>query len=151
VESCVWQLISMPLQRRSRQSRRMTYTDKRKFNTVVEDQPVSMRDLYESIFHSEGLQGKHDRAELCEASLYRRRRPITKIFRNSKYAPGLDDIEEMDETLAENGTHVRTSSPTTMSLHSLHKERIRNTRGKTKRSRSRKMSTRSSLDALPES
>ncbi len=140
----------MPLQRRSRQSRRMTYTDKRKSNTVVEDQPVSMRDLYESIFNSEGLQGRHDRAELCEAGLYRRRRPITKIFRNSKYAPSLDDIEEMDEIVAENGTHVRTSSPT-MSLRSLHKERIRNTTGKTRRSRSRKLSIRSNIDALSES
>lgn len=144
---------SMPLQRRSRQSRRMTYTDKRKSATVVEDQPVSMRDLYESIFNSEGLQGRHDRVELCDAAVYRRRRPITKIFRNSKYIPSLDDIEETDESsAAENGN--RSSSPT-ISLHSLHKERIRNTKGKSKRSRSRRMSTRSqtrsTMDTLSES
>ena len=146
----------MPLQRRSRQSRRMTYTDKRKSVTVVEDQPVSMRDLYESIFNSEGVQGRHDRAELSDAALYRRRRPITKIFRDSKYIPSLDDIEEMDETLtAENGSSVYRSSSPTISLHSLHKERIRNTKGKSKRSRSRRMSTRSrsrpTMDKLSES
>ena len=128
----------------------MTYTDKRKSHTpAVEDKPVSMRDLYESIFTSEGLQGRHDRADLCEANLYRRRRPITKIFRNSKYMPSLDDIEETDEILDENGNHVsaRTSNPT-MSLHSLHKERIRNTYGKARRSRSRKLSTRSNVDCM---
>ena len=142
----------MPLQRRNRQSRRMSYTDKRKVNTIVEDQPVSMRDLYESIFYSEGLQGRHDRTELCDdASLYRRRRPITKIFRNSRYIPSLDDIEETDETSStENGVHVRSSSPT-ISLHSLHKERIRNSRGKARRSRSRRLSTRSSVDTISDS
>jgi hypothetical protein len=136
----------MPLQRRNRQSRRMTYTDKRKSHTTVEDQPVSMRDLYESIFNSEGLRGRHDRADLCEVNSYRRRRPITKIFRNSRYMPSLDDIEETDEISDENGNHVhaRTSSPI-MSLRSLHKERIRNTKGKGRRARSRKLSTRSNV------
>lgn len=128
----------------------MSHMDRRKVETVVEDQPVSMRDLYERTFHSEGLQGRHDRAEMMETVSYRRRRPITKIFRNSRYIPSLDDIEELDENSTENGVFVvRNSSP--MSLHSLHKERIRNSKGKSKRSRSRRLSTRGNLENIKES
>lgn len=131
----------------------MNYTDRRKFNSVVEDQPVSMRDLYESIRHPEDLQGRHDRVELHEASLYRRRRAITKIFRDSRYVPSLDDIEEIDENLPDNGGYIVRASNPRLSLNSLHKERIRNTKGKTRRARSRKNygnTARSALDTLSE-
>ena len=123
----------------------MTYPERKKYhNRVVEDEPVSMRDLYE------GMQDGHDRAEPIDASLYRRRRSITKIFRNSKYSPSLDDIEEIDESLPENGVYIVRSASPNLSLNFLHKERIRNSRGRAKRCRSRKVYGQS-LDKLSES
>lgn len=114
---------------------------------VVDDQPISMRDLYEQNFINEGLRD----TQLLDAGPYRRRRTITKIFRDNKYAPSLDDIEEIDETSYENnnGTHARSSSPT-LSLYLVHKERIRNSKGRTRRSSTRKFSTRNrtNLEAL---
>lgn len=117
----------------------MAFCDRGKlaYGDVVEDRPVSMKD-YENTVLAEGMCSKHDRTELFDANRYRRKRPITKIFRDSKYVPGLDDIEELDENTAENEMYVVLVNNTNLSLNSLHKERLRNHRGKVRRARSKR-------------
>lgn len=117
----------------------MASPDRKKFahGNIVQDQPVLMKD-YEKNALVEGMQWKHDRSELFDSNRYRRKRPITKIFRNSKYVPGLEDIEELDETCTSE-SEIYLVYNQSLSLNSLHKERLRNHKGKVKRTRSRRV------------
>ena len=105
----------------------MTCSDQqRQRNEEIEDKPVVMME-YEDI--KDGMQSKHDRAELHDINRYRRKRCITKIFRDTNYSPKLDDIEELDENSTESEDYKDLMNNAALSLNSLHKERMRNHKG----------------------
>lgn len=140
----------MTLPRRNRYRMNTSERSKFAYSEIVQDQPVLMKD-YEKSDLAEGILSKHDRAELFDANRYRRKRPITKIFRDSKYVPALDDIEELDESTAENEIFVVLVNNPSLSLNSLHKERMRNHKGKVKRTRSKRLqNVNSTLSTLSE-